>query len=77
MHRFGKLERWVETLEEMKCESAALWRRARKELGMTQRQLAGKLEISNIWISKIESGDGHPSHDMQARLLELLREDLE
>jgi transcriptional regulator with XRE-family HTH domain len=45
----------------------------RKERGLTQTELAAKIGITHIYISKWESGKGHPSLSAFARLCQALR----
>ena len=43
-------------------------RQIRKSLGLTQRQLASKLEISSEYLSKIEQGRKVPSQKVVIRI---------
>ena len=48
-------------------------RNARKSLGLTQRQLAGKIGVSNTSISNWEKGLSRPDADLIQKLCDVLR----
>ncbi len=59
--------------EAVQRDGAAVIREARKQLGLTQRDLAEKLHVSFTYISKIENGHVRIGQDTLMALVELVR----
>lgn len=56
----------------MTLEEAKELRKRRKRMGLTQHQLAAKLGISHMPISKIEGGDLNVRYDILKSIVEYL-----
>lgn len=51
-------------------------RRYRKELKLTQQEMADKVEISNDFLSRVEKGTEYPSIRLLERMAELMDKQL-
>jgi transcriptional regulator with XRE-family HTH domain len=63
--------RYRETLDLVRPATPEIFRSIRKRFGLTQKEMAARLDITNVYLSWIETGKQEPSIEVYLKLCEL------
>jgi ribosome-binding protein aMBF1 (putative translation factor) len=66
--------RYAAALAACQAEAPAIFTTLRKKLGLHQRGLAEKMDVSNIYLSRIENGHMVPGYSTLAALRDAVKE---
>lgn len=66
--------RYAAALAACQADAPAIFTALRKKLGIRQRDLAEKMDVSNVYLSRIENGHMVPGYSTLAALRDVVKE---